>query len=302
MFPAILATLLFAGSVTAAGRTTRAMGSDRANLWRIVVATVVLGIWAFAFGPGTGGGAFGWFFLSGVVGFGLGDLALYHSFPRIGPRLGALMVNCLAAPFAAAIEWFWLGTTMNAAQLLCVTIILGGVGLSLFPDRPSAVPSGERWLGVVFGVIAGLGQGYGAVLSRRAFEAAAEGGLEVDGGSAAFQRLLGGMLIVLLRGGWLLWMARLSDHSRGNAQAFSPPPRRLWPLVLTNGLAGPGIGVACFQWALKTTPAGIVLPITATTPLVVIPFTWVFDGDRPGWRSVLGGVLAVLGVIGLMRA
>ncbi|MCP5522884.1 MAG: DMT family transporter [Verrucomicrobiales bacterium] len=299
MLPALLATLLFAGSVTAAGRTTRAMGSDRANLWRILVATAVLGCWAFALGSGTGGGAFGWFFLSGVVGFGLGDLALYHSFPRIGPRLGALMVNCLAAPFAAAIEWLWLGTTLSLLQALCSAVILGGVGLSLFPDRPSAVPTRQRWLGIVFGVIAGFGQGYGAVLSRRAFEAVAVGGVDVDGGSAAFQRLLGGLCFVLLRTAWLVWVARLSRNSRGNAAVFTLPPRGIWPMVLTNALAGPAIGVACFQWALKTTPAGIVLPIVATTPLVVIPFTWVFDGDRPGWRAILGGVLAVLGVIGL---
>ena len=50
---------------------------------------------------------------------------------------------------------------------------------------------------------------------------------------------------------------------------------------------------------LKTTPAAIVLPITATTPLVVIPFTWYFDHDRPGWRALIGGLLAVGGVIGL---
>lgn len=299
MLPAFLATLLFAGSVTAAGRTTRALGSDRANFWRIIVATLVLGCWAFSFGFGTGGGAFGWFFLSGIVGFGLGDLALYHSFPRIGPRLAALMVNCLAAPFAAAIEWLWLGTTLSLPQLLCSVAILGGVGVSLFPDRPTSVPAGERWLGIFFGVIAGFGQGYGAVLSRKGFEAVAAADLDLDGGSAAFQRLLGGLLIVLLRAGWLLWMARLSQNSRGSPAAITPPPRGVWPLVLTNGLAGPAIGVACFQWALKTTPAGIVLPITATTPLAVIPFTWVFDGDRPGVRAILGGVVAVLGVIGL---
>lgn len=299
MLPALLATLLFAGSATAAGRTTRAMGSDRANLWRILVAVLVLGGWAFGFGPGTGGGAFGWFFLSGVVGFGLGDLALYHSFPRIGPRLAALMVNCLAAPFAVAIEWLWLGTTLSLLEGLCSAVILGGVGLSLLPDRPATVATRERWLGIVFGVIAGFGQGYGAVLSRRAFGDVAAADLEVDGGSAAFQRLLGGLLIALLRAGWLVWRARLSKNSRGNPEAFAPPPRGVRALVLTNALAGPAIGVACFQWALKTTPAGVVLPIVAMTPLAVIPFTWVFDGDRPGWRAILGGVVAVVGVVGL---
>jgi drug/metabolite transporter (DMT)-like permease len=49
---------------------------------------------------------------------------------------------------------------------------------------------------------------------------------------------------------------------------------------------------------LKIAPSGIVLPVTAMAPLMVVPFTYVFEGDRPGWRS-LAGVLAVAGVIGL---
>jgi drug/metabolite transporter (DMT)-like permease len=69
--------------------------------------------------------------------------------------------------------------------------------------------------------------------------------------------------------------------------------------VLANALAGPSVGVGFYQWALKTTPSGIVLPIVAMSPLVVVPFTYLFEGDRPGWRSLAGGVLAVLGVIGL---
>lgn len=301
MVPAILATLLFAASVTAAGRTTRALGSDRANFWRLVVATVTLGAWAHLFGPGWGGGAFGWFFLSGLVGFGFGDLALYHSFPRLGPRLAALMVNCLAAPFAAVTEWGWLGTRLGAGEIACSAVILLGVGLALFPESPGVGAARGRLGGIGFGVIAGLGQGVGAVLSRRGFAAAeAMGGL-VDGGVAAYQRLLGGMAVVLVWNFWLVTAARWSGGARGHAEVFRRPPRALMPLVLFNGLAGPGLGVACFQWALKTTPAGLVLPVVVTTPLAVIPFTWYFDGDRPGWRSLLGGVVAVSGVVGLLR-
>jgi drug/metabolite transporter (DMT)-like permease len=69
--------------------------------------------------------------------------------------------------------------------------------------------------------------------------------------------------------------------------------------VLLNALAGPTLGVACFQWALRSTPSGIVLPIVATTPLAVIPFTYYLENDRPGIRSLAGGALAVAGVAGL---
>jgi drug/metabolite transporter (DMT)-like permease len=34
-------------------------------------------------------------------------------------------------------------------------------------------------------------------------------------------------------------------------------------------------------------------------PLAVIPFAWRVEGDRPGARSVIGGIIAVVGVIAL---
>ena len=49
------------------------------------------------------------------------------------------------------------------------------------------------------------------------------------------------------------------------------------------------------------TPSGVVLPIVATTPLMVMPLSAWMEGDRPPARSIYGGVLAVIGVILLGR-
>jgi drug/metabolite transporter (DMT)-like permease len=51
------------------------------------------------------------------------------------------------------------------------------------------------------------------------------------------------------------------------------------------------------QWSLETTPAGISMSIIALTPLAVIPLTRVFGGEKITVRSVLGGAIAVAGVI-----
>jgi drug/metabolite transporter (DMT)-like permease len=67
-------------------------------------------------------------------------------------------------------------------------------------------------------------------------------------------------------------------------------------------MAGPAFGVSCYQWALMTKPTSIVLPIVATTPLVVMPLAHYIEGDRITWRTLMGGVLAVAGVIGLLFA
>src|ERR1041385_2269653 len=133
MLPAFLATVMFSLSVIFAGRTTRILGGTTANFYRLCVSTVMLAVWAHGFGKGLGGGGLPVFFLSGCIGFGVGDLALYQTLPRLGPRPTSLMVHCLAAPFATLTEWLWLGTRLTPAQIGSGLVILGGVAIALAP-------------------------------------------------------------------------------------------------------------------------------------------------------------------------
>src|SRR5437762_12433093 len=116
---------------------------------------------------------------------------------RIGSRLTMLMMQCLAAPFAAVVEWLWLGTTLSSAQIAWASVVLAGVAIAVAPsdhvdlDRKHLVP------GILFGVFAGFGQGGGAVLSRKAYQVAIAAGQHIDGGTAAYQRILGGLGLLI---------------------------------------------------------------------------------------------------------
>lgn len=268
------------------------LGGQTANLARISLATVLLAIWAHVFGQGLHGGGLPWFFISGVIGFGLGDMALFGALPRIGPRLAILITQCLAAPIAAFVEWLWLGTTVRPVDLLCAGIILVGVAIALAPDHGMEVSPRTFWIGVLFGIGSALGQASGAVLSRKANEAAALTGYIIDGGTAAYQRIIGGLLMTII--GFLLIRRTLpKDAESKSADRW----RRGGVFVLGNALAGPTLGVGCYQWALSTTPSGLVLPIVATSPLVTIILTFFIDGTRPRRRAIWGGVLAVIGAV-----
>ncbi|MES2570627.1 MAG: EamA family transporter, partial [Verrucomicrobiota bacterium] len=157
MFASVLTTILFSFSVIFAARSARILGAGAANLCRIVLATVLLAIWAHGFGAGLGGPGLPWFFLSGVIGFGLGDLALFGALPRIGPRLSILLTQCLAAPIAGFTEWAWLGTRLHTMDLLCAAIILTGVVIALAPDRGLKVERKVFWIGTLFGFGSALG-------------------------------------------------------------------------------------------------------------------------------------------------
>ena len=198
MFASFLTTILFSLSVIFASRSAKLLGGTRANLARIGIATVFLAVWAHGFGAGLRGPAMPWFFFGGCVGFGLGDMALFAALPRIGPRLAILITQCLAAPLAAIAEWAWLGTTLTAAELWCAIIILAGVAVALAPDRGAKIERRVFWIGALAGVGSAMGQGLGAVISRKAIEVGTLTGFSIDGLSAAYQRIVGGLLVTII--------------------------------------------------------------------------------------------------------
>ena len=127
MFAAFLAAFFFALNGTCASNSLRANGPVLANLGRLAVATIVLGLFAHTVGHGFSSASLGWFVLSGVIGMGLGDLGVFAALPLLGSRLTVLVMQCLAAPLAALAEWLWLGTRLTSAQVLWGLLILGGV-------------------------------------------------------------------------------------------------------------------------------------------------------------------------------
>ena len=275
------------------------MGSIPASFWRLVLALLLLGAYAHTFGQSIQGDGFQWFLLSGFIGFGLGDTALYLAYPRIGSRLAMMLVHCLAAPFAATVEWLWLGITLTPFQLLAGAVILCGVGIGIAPDKKHAQPHPHLVTGTILGIIAAVGQAVGAVLSRKAFAENELGGATVDGLTSAYQRLMGGLVVAAVVYAALTLKSRWKASTPAHSRAQIAEGRR-W--LVWNALFGPAIGAACYQWALATTPSGIVLPIVSLTPLVMIPLAERLEGDRASRRSIIGGAIAVLGVICLRVA
>ena len=301
MLAAFLTTILFSASAVCGNRTAKLLGGTEANFARLCVAAVLLAIYGHTLGGGLAGSAFWIFFVSGCIGFGIGDMALFQALPRLGSRLSVLLTLCLSAPLAALIEWRWLHTQLSMAEIVCALVILAGVAVALAPGGHVHIARHDLWWGLSFGLLASFCQALGAVLSRKGFAIAQAAGENIDGITAAYQRILGGVLL----GAAVFAVVKYNLRSTRPGQTGEvgekqvSPWRRAWPLVLINGLAGPALGVSCYQWALKTTPTGVVLPIVAITPIVIIPFSFYLEGERPGKRSLLGGAIAVAGAAAL---
>ena len=296
MTAAILATLLFSLSAVSGKRLSHHLSGVEANFWRFLLAAFLLGAYAHSFGLGLGGGALGMFFISGIIGFGVGDYGLFRAYPILGSRLTMVMTQCLAAPFAASIEWLWMGETLSLGQVLAGTAILVGVALALAPSETTDVDRKHWKAGILWGLMSAFGQGFGAVLSRKALSVV-EAGVTVDGLSQGYQRVLGGLTVmaVLL----LFRKMRLRNGATIRTEvALTPVTMKLLvALIVANTLCGPTLGVGAYQWALSSLPSGIVLSVVALSPLVIIPLAMKFEGERPTLRSIIGSVVAVAGVV-----
>jgi drug/metabolite transporter (DMT)-like permease len=301
MLAAFLTTLLFATSAVCGYRTAKQIGGIEANFWRIALATIFLTLWAFTFGNGFEGAPV-WFMMSGLFGIGLGDTAYFQALPRLGSRRTVLLTQCLTAPFAALIEFVWLGTKLNFPEILCIGVILVGVAIALKPDDHVKISPRDLKIGIIACTLGALGAAIGAVLIRKAFQVAATDGFHPDAGTTGYQRVIGGILIPAIA---LLVFKWRSAHAHGPAFASDTVHitrtkwARIWPWVLANALAGQTLGVTCMQWALKTTQAGIVTAIIATTPIFLLPMTRIVEKEKIHLHSVVGAVIAVSGVIGL---
>jgi drug/metabolite transporter (DMT)-like permease len=229
-----------------------------------------------------------WLTISGVVGFAFGDLCLFRAFVLIGPRLGSLVMSL--APLFAALLGFWvLGETLAPPQLLGIALTVGGVGWALADRQPAdrAGPVDRRaWaVGVLLALGGALGQGGGLVLSKLgmgSYDAFAATQIRVFAGAVSFA-----LLFTAIRG----WprVGRALRQSRA---------------ILLTGLGalfGPFLGVSLSLVAVQHTHAGVAASLMATSPILIIPVVVLLGRERVGLGGVLSTILAVLGVVLLVR-
>jgi drug/metabolite transporter (DMT)-like permease len=302
---AILTTLLFALSAVSGQRTAIRLGGLMGNAWRLTVAMAFLGAIVLIFyRDSLAWPTFGWFLVSGFIGFGIGDVGLFLAYERIGSRLAVLLNLCLAPVFATLAEWIWLGNGLTSREIGAAGVILSGVAMALWPNRDrvrSVELKGSFSAGVIAAIVAGFGQGTGAVISQKANQVEHALGLEINGLSEAGQRVVAGVIV-----GWLtalIW-SRLQPGMKLKPEISGSKntPGTTFAWVVMAALCGPVIGVSCFQQALAAMDnSGLVLAIVAATPIVLMPMAWLTEKDRPQFLSVIGGAVAVIGVILIYR-
>ena len=222
-----------------------------------------------------------WLLLSGAVGIGLGDTAYFNAINCLGARR-ALLMESLAPPLTALIALLFLGEQLSAIAWGGIFLTVFGVAWVIAERVPGGDPtSGSTRAGIIWGVLAAIGQASGAVMSRGALA------------DSLVDSLWSGLLRIAA-GGFVL-VGLISWRGQVGAQLQPLKSRQLLPYLVIAAFLGTYLAIWLQQISLKYTLAGIAQALLATSPLFVLPLA-VALGDRVTGRAVLGVLVAIGGI------
>jgi drug/metabolite transporter (DMT)-like permease len=224
--------------------------------------------------------------LSGLVGLALGDTLLFQSYTWIGPRLASLMM-ALAPPLSALGALILLHERLGVLGWAGMALTLGGI-VWVVAERvptPGFHPS-HRALGLLAALGGAVCQAGGAILAKRGMQV-------LDPLAATLVRMTAAAVALTLAA------ACFRPGAPRLRAAFRSP--RFVALIGAASLLGPYLGVWFSLVSLKLTEIGVALTLMALTPILVIPLSARVFGERPSFRTIAGTVLAVAGVVVLLR-
>ncbi|MBN2472405.1 MAG: DMT family transporter [Anaerolineae bacterium] len=228
----------------------------------------------------------GWLALSGLIGFVLGDAALFQAFVMIGPRLSMLLM-ALSPVFSTMLAWVLLAERLTPLELLGIGLSVGGV-MIVVSDRQNGsskaltVENPRQYLiGVLFGLAGALGQSVGLYASRM--------GLVGDFSA------LSGNLIRLIAAAISIWLfTALRGQVRAGFVRLRQEPIALRYLI-GGAIAGPFLGVWLSLVAVQKAPLGVASTLMSLAPVILIPISRLMFGDRVTPRAIAGTVVAFAG-------
>jgi len=273
--------------------TSRSVGSQVTNRLRLLFALfylIVLNLILFRqpLPFSAGYSRWLWLSLSGIIGLSLGDVFLFQSLVSVGTRLGSLLLS-LAPIFGSIIAWAFFGEKLTFWQITGIILALAGIAWVVAShEEPPDTPHGHTRRGVIFGILAGLGQAVGLVLSKQG----------MSGGFSPFQANEIRMLAAVSFS-WV-W-ATVAGKAGSTFQELRGKPRIVGLLAL-GAFIGPVLGVTSSLLAIQYVEIGIASTLNSLTPVIILPISYLLLKEKVGWQAIVGTLLAIAGVAILFLA
>lgn len=235
--------------------------------------------------------AIGFLLVSGILGIGIGDTALFAAYNFLGARR-TLLLKTLTSPLVAFLGLIFLQERLTPADWCGILLTLVGVAW-VISERVSGTTDASQYFlpGIGWAIVATLGEATGAILSRAALTQS-----NITPMWSTLLRLSAGVLVLLL---WLFVKGRGAEGRKGRGEINKLSVKLLGIIAITSFFST-YLGIFLQQISLKFTAAGIAQTLGATSPLFVLPFA-IWMGEQVSLRAFVGVLIALAGVWLLFR-
>ncbi|MDH3626057.1 MAG: DMT family transporter [Acidobacteriota bacterium] len=217
--------------------------------------------------------------ISGIIGLTLGDTSLFAAIARLGVHR-TLLLQTLSPVFAAITAALVLDEQLTPRIAVGGLVILSGVGMVVAPSRRSGSGGDWKLLGILFAVLAALGQAVGLVLAKQGME-------DVAILPASFLRLGSAAIGLLLLGSAAGGLSRLRGLIGDRNSLARVAPGTLFGTYIALFLMMAGIA-----WS----PAAVSSVLLSTGPVFSLIFDRFVVGQAITPRALAGTLLAIAGV------
>lgn len=266
------------------------IGSWAVNRTRIIYALfVVIIIHFFVYGSffpfEAGLNRWIWLGLSGIIGLGFGDIALFYAFTTIGTRLSMLIYSLAPVISAMAGLFFW-GEHLSIIQIIAMIVtVLAITYVGVLSNEREAnfkIKSKNYWIGFLAAILGAIGQALGLIFSK----------MGIYGDFPA----LSGLVIRLLGGTILIWgMTFLKKQVKDTIDSIKEDKKShlyIWIGTLT----GPIGGIYFSLLGLKYASLGVASVLQSLSPIFLLPIGALIFHEKISFKAVIGTVVAMIGV------
>ena len=265
---------------------TRALGGIAFNRIRLIVVTIMLVTYTSLTN--------GWssinnnllapIIISGFIGIFLGDTLLFLALKTIGPRRNNILF-ALAAPFTVILNIFILQQKMTIMQIIGCSVVFIGVviaivyGTSKTNEHKWEKIEGSINLGILFAVLAALGQAIGIIIIKPVLSEGAD-----PIASAAIRT---GVSAIALGVTYFLPHKVFRDKTKLNINLIVK--------TIISGFLGMALGMSLLLIALQKGDAGIVATLSSTSPIMILFLIWFLTKKVPILGAWIGSIIAIIG-------
>jgi drug/metabolite transporter (DMT)-like permease len=218
-----------------------------------------------------------YFFLLGVVGITIYHVSLNYSELKVSPGAASLII-ATAPAITAIIAYFLLSERLPGLGWLGIAVSFAGIALIVLGSGKELGISVYDLLTLLSATVTA----FYAVLQTRMF--ARYKAVEVT----AFSAWAGTVpMLVFLPG-----LAGALSHASTEAVLAT----------VYIGIFPAAIAYALFAYALSKAPVTVVTSFLYTVPVFSFLFSWLLLGEVPRWLTLIGGVIAIAGIVVVNRA